>query len=1458
MTEEFEPTQAQQLVADIQSVIAKLKDAQRSCSRSEAEAKLASNDAHGLDDFLALQAETLRVGDATAWTENMDRLVRAYYLLLKHQATSPHIDALLKDFSSDLGQQLTLVSRYASATRWFLAWPGTKRSVISARSNLEGRWKEHFLPHAVALLEEIERSENAPAVEMRDDFIQQRRAYNELIFLCSPKIWSNQARQLVAKVQDGIESLKNGVKACDASEASAAATASAVYNAEEFKRLQAESLRPEEDDAWTGDMDRLVHAFFVSRKCQGIKFRLAALLQQVDWDVGASLKLVAQYASGRKWPLAWLGTKKKVISAYWDLWAGWKEHFLPQADALLEEIARSKNVPAIEMRDDFIQQRRTYNELIFLCSPKIWSNQARQLVAKVQSGIESLKNGIKACEGSVARAEATASAVYNAEGFQRLQAESLRPEEDNAWTGEMDQLVHAFFVSRKCQEMKPRLTEVLQQIDRDVGASLEFVAQYASDLKWPHVWLDFKKKAISDYWDLEAGWGEHCQALVDGISGELGWAANPNVAEARSDFILHRQEYTEDMLRSSAVVWEGQTKQLLANFHSTMEKLNDIRQKNEAVRMLARHTALSVYDANGFQMLQEEALQSGDIDAWNRDMDRLVQAFFLVRRHQDLEPKIIELFRRSLPPISHGVALVEPHAISGNWSCVGAARKDEIIAVYQELFRKWTQDFQPQANDILREMEHAEKADALEIRNDFSKNQAGYKTAMRDLAGSRWSSLKPAPSVMAIFELWNRQIWWVRDAQKSVDVRQNAVIESARAMAAHEAFEQLKGISIEELKRVGSGFKVKILREHGVETIADAYAGSETRLASMRGISPSAARLIKGAAAQIAENVSKGVRIRLSVDEANPDSVRLVEAIYDYRRYENRLRRLSELLDTIRRKYEASIYALEPAGDGTEWIFFPREERAVFADAFSRLKAYLSDPACAEFEPLVAQSATWTDVTREQAWQDFDQNVVAYSVALSRLVPELTGNEEGDFGLPEDLARAIQDQDFFPDGLKCTLYPYQELGVKYILHQEKVLLGDEMGLGKTIQAIASMVSLRNTGATHFMVICPASVLPNWVREIEKHSKLRVEPIYGRNWRAQLDSWTRQGGVAVTTYETTDNIRLGADFRFSMLVVDEAHYIKNAKTRRARNATRIMQAVERILFMTGTALENRVDEMLALIRLLRPDVAQKAEGVAHLVSAEQFRKEVISVYFRRKREQVANDLPELTEIQDWSRLADEERSVYERDVLAKEYMRLRQVSWSVPDMSMSVKAQRLREIVQEAADNGRKVLVFSYFLETIRKVRKILGDICMRPINGSTPVEERQEILDIFEQADGGTVLPAQILAGGTGLNIQAASVVILCEPQLKPSTENQAISRAYRTGQKHNVTVYRLLCEDTIDERITRMLAEKQEIFNAFADESEAARKAEAEIDPASFGELIQEEINRINVRNSGIQTEAS
>ena len=283
-------------------------------------------------------------------------------------------------------------------------------------------------------------------------------------------------------------------------------------------------------------------------------------------------------------------------------------------------------------------------------------------------------------------------------------------------------------------------------------------------------------------------------------------------------------------------------------------------------------------------------------------------------------------------------------------------------------------------------------------------------------------------------------------------------------------------------------------------------------------------------------------------------------------------------------------------------------------------------------------------------------------------------------------------------------------------------------------------------------------------------------------------------------------------------------------------------------MTGTALENNVDEMIELIRQLNPFLALSLSRMASISAAPQFRKAIAPVYYRRKREDVLTELPELIESKEWCVMNHYEEAAYEEAVLSKNYSEVRRVSWNLDDLKYSSKATRLLELVDEAKSDGRKVIVFSFFLDTIRKVVSLLGDRCTQPINGSVTPQRRQEIIDGFDDAPPGTVLVAQIQSGGTGLNIQSASVVVICEPQFKPSIENQAISRAYRMGQTRNVLVYRLLCEGTADEKIMDTLESKQAIFDTFADKSVAASES-LELDERTFGNIIKEEIDRINAK---------
>ncbi len=712
---------------------------------------------------------------------------------------------------------------------------------------------------------------------------------------------------------------------------------------------------------------------------------------------------------------------------------------------------------------------------------------------------------------------------------------------------------------------------------------------------------------------------------------------------------------------------------------------------------------------------------------------------------------------------------------------------------------------------------------------------------------ARSFSAKEAKTLIEDHQLLLRQL---KIAEQATETYRRNARKAAEAALTAEVMKVLEEIPVEEINREKRGFRIKALRASGYQTIADLACAPLYAIASVYGISEDAAFAIKRVVDDMTAKVRQGIKLRLSTDRKSQEATQLVAALHKYRKSREPVSDCMELVSQNEAMIEDSLEDIKPALNGFAWFFASKGKKQRATEAYQTLLSLRNGSYYVQAKQVIAKALAIEKLTADAAWDDFSKHSVRFFTDLEEIAPGILGNDDSKYGLPEDLAREIQDECFFPEGLLCQLRRYQEWGVKYILHQERVLLGDEMGLGKTVQAIAAMVSLRNTGATHFVVVCPASVITNWCREITKMSTLRVTKVHGSGRGSALQAWISDGGVAVTTYETTGHFNLEQSFRYAMLVVDEAHYLKNPDARRTIQVKALSAHTDRMLYMTGTALENRVDEMIALIKMLQPAIAMHVQGMEAISVAPQFREIIAPVYYRRKREDVLTELPELIESKEWCVLTRKEEERYEQAILEKNYADARRVSWNIDDLQESSKAGRLLELIEEAESEGRKIIVFSFFLETIRKISLLLGNRCTQPINGSVSPQRRQEIIDDFDKAPAGTVLLAQIQSGGTGLNIQSASVIIFCEPQFKPSIENQAISRAYRMGQTRNVLVYRLLCDDTVDEKITALLESKQAIFDAFADKSVAAIESR-ELDERTFGNIIQEEIDRIQAKQA-------
>ena len=684
----------------------------------------------------------------------------------------------------------------------------------------------------------------------------------------------------------------------------------------------------------------------------------------------------------------------------------------------------------------------------------------------------------------------------------------------------------------------------------------------------------------------------------------------------------------------------------------------------------------------------------------------------------------------------------------------------------------------------------------------------------------------------------------LEDAER-LDQSFDAQIKKAAADLAKEEYTDiLRSTLVEDILKELKGTS-KALRAKGYYSLYQLANATISQIASVKGISKEKAEKINEIAQRHAQGIRRDIKIQLSTDKKTPYSSYLI-CLVDSKMHALIFReKASQYLAMHELELNQNTKQLHPGTGFFSWLFASTETRRKAVEAYSFLDTFFRSSYGIEAQNLIYEFEAINQLDASKAWTDFSQNSIRFFNILEKLVPELLGKNDEYYGLSKELINSIQNQPLNINGLECILRLYQEWGVKYILHQRNVLLGDEMGLGKTVEAIASMVSLKNSGDEYFIVVCPASVLTNWCREIKEKSNLPVYKVHGQDKITALSSWAYNGGVAVTTYETTSYFQFECNFRFSLLVVDEAHYIKNPLTQRTGNVKALFEHADRLLFMTGTALENKTKEMVALISMLQPQIAQRISNLAFMGTSREFRKMIAPVYCRRKREDVLTELPDMVESKEWCSLSPLEKQAYENSVMHNSFMEIRRVSWNIDNLYYSSKAKRLIEIIEEAETDGRKIIVFSFFLDTIKRISDFLGYRCMQPITGSVAPPRRQEIIDVFEQAPAGSVLCAQIQTGGTGLNIQCASVVIICEPQLKPSIENQAISRSYRMGQTRKVLVYRLLSEGTIDEKIIDLLEQKQIIFDTFADKAESA-KAIKEIDDKTLESIVREERERI------------
>lgn len=658
----------------------------------------------------------------------------------------------------------------------------------------------------------------------------------------------------------------------------------------------------------------------------------------------------------------------------------------------------------------------------------------------------------------------------------------------------------------------------------------------------------------------------------------------------------------------------------------------------------------------------------------------------------------------------------------------------------------------------------------------------------------------------------------------AVDDALAAVTDLVTARREDRVRAELSRVGVERLGELTDrNLRLRSLADAGLTTAADLLGRTPEQLDAVPGVGLQTARTVVAAVAQLADTVRASTSVRIEPDRTGRRDTSSDASLLALL---NRLRRLRPLVEPHRRRlveYSSSVRdQLPDARRGTHPIRLALSRSRTKIRARAALAALDGwDTRLADLPAIVATLLAATrlpDPTTAALWDDFEQHSPTYYTTLEQIVPVGDRVLAARGLLTTELADLVATQPLDLAALRVELRGYQAFGARFVLRQGRALLGDEMGLGKTVQALAVMSSLAAAGDRRFLVVCPASVLVNWVREIASHSALVPHRLHGPDRDAEVEAWLSNGGVGVTTYEGLAHVPVSP---VGLLVVDEAHYVKNPSAHRSRLVEQWTSQVRRVAFLTGTPLDNELEDFLALVRLLQPELAGMLPRHLGLVGADVFRQSVSPVYLRRNARDVLVELPELVVVDEWEELSPAGEVAYRAAVESGSLMAMRRAAFVGPD---STKLERLVEIVDDAALNGHRTVVFSYFRDVIDAVVAALaGRPVFGPLTGDVAPDERQAIIDAFSAADTNAVLVAQVTVGGVGLNLQAASVAVLCEPQLTPAAEAQAFARLHRMGQVRSVRAHRLLAEGGVDERITEILAGKREVFDQFVRESSLA-----------------------------------
>lgn len=432
-----------------------------------------------------------------------------------------------------------------------------------------------------------------------------------------------------------------------------------------------------------------------------------------------------------------------------------------------------------------------------------------------------------------------------------------------------------------------------------------------------------------------------------------------------------------------------------------------------------------------------------------------------------------------------------------------------------------------------------------------------------------------------------------------------------------------------------------------------------------------------------------------------------------------------------------------------------------------------------------------------------------------------------------------------PITLKANLFPYQKTGfqwLSYMLEDSRgCILGDEMGLGKTMQVIAEMLYLKHNGNTPMMVIAPISLLINWQRECAKFAPtLKTIVHYGQDRISNYRDFYKYD-VIITSYTTVvSDVHMMKMIKWKLVTLDEAQNIKNPNSIRTK-ACKSLNG-DRCLAVSGTPFENHVIDIWSIIDFVQPGLLGSLQSYSNAISddvdgGKKIEPILTPLMIRRLVVDVAKDLPEKVITTQPLQMSEFECEEYNKYLLQlKETCDIEKINLGIlqklrifcthpyastglledgDPAQISIKYQRCCEIIEEILSRNEKVLVFTSYKKMFQIFQKDIPNrfgVELWTINGETPVEERQRIVDKFNNINSSAILILNPRAAGTGLNITGANHIIHYNLEWNPSLEDQASARAYRRGQQKTVFVYRLYYTGTIEQVINERIERKRNI----------------------------------------------